>query len=358
MPPPPRPRLRPHEAIREIVRTKHEFFPSSWSRRCSPRSPCFPGHARAAEHGRGRPRVAVNRNHSLRPRVEIVADGKGQRPATPDDGSRRRAVPVHHGRCGWWRPVSGLDRRRGPLMAQYEMNLRDYWLIVMRRRMIIITSTVLVALLSLGLARQKVPIYQATSAVKFEQSTQMSGLLVEVLVLERRLHRDAGDADQELPDPRGGRATAGRLPEKPAAARCASRKTTGGRSTRSTACCGSSASRTRASSRSPRSRRSHLEARDLANATAEAYRDYNKSLRNSRVTEARRFIENQLKDVETRSRRTEAEIWAFREANRIIAPGAESSVLLSRCSPRSGRHREGAPAAARARVDPAAAHAG
>src|SRR5437867_13404373 len=42
-------------------------------------------------------------------------------------------------------------------------------------------STVLVALLSLGFARQKVPVYQATAAVKFEQSTQLSGLLVEVL---------------------------------------------------------------------------------------------------------------------------------------------------------------------------------
>src|SRR5207249_11645817 len=71
------------------------------------------------------------------------------------------------------------------------------------------------------------------------------------------------------------------------------------------------------------------EAQDLANATAESYRDYNKSLRNSRVSEARRFIESQLKDVEARSRRTEAEIWAFREANRIVAPGAESSVLMS-----------------------------
>ena len=66
-------------------------------------------------------------------------------------------------------------------MAHYEMNLRDYWMIVRRRRVIIITSTVLVALLNLGLARQKVPTYQATAAVKFEQSTQMSGLLVEVL---------------------------------------------------------------------------------------------------------------------------------------------------------------------------------
>src|SRR5437899_9917873 len=66
-------------------------------------------------------------------------------------------------------------------MAQYEMNLRDYWLIVRRRRFIIIASTVLVALFSFWFARQKVPVYEATAAVKFEQSTALSGLLVEVL---------------------------------------------------------------------------------------------------------------------------------------------------------------------------------
>src|SRR2546428_11001806 len=66
-------------------------------------------------------------------------------------------------------------------MAQYEMNLRDYWLIVRRRRFIILASTVLVALFSFWIARQKVPVYEATAAVKFEQSTALSGLLVEVL---------------------------------------------------------------------------------------------------------------------------------------------------------------------------------
>src|SRR5260370_39484924 len=68
-------------------------------------------------------------------------------------------------------------------MAQYEMNLRDYWLIVRRRRMIIIVCTVLVATFSFWFARQKVPQYTATAAVKFEQSTTLSGLLVEVLAV-------------------------------------------------------------------------------------------------------------------------------------------------------------------------------
>ncbi|HEY7542920.1 MAG TPA: polysaccharide biosynthesis tyrosine autokinase [Methylomirabilota bacterium] len=215
-------------------------------------------------------------------------------------------------------------------MAQYEMNLRDYWLIVRRRRMIIIASTILMAVLSFGFARQKVPIYQATAAVKFEQSTQLSGLLVEVLsystadsietqVTIIKSYPILEDVAKRL----------GYLKEVPTGA--ASREAKGYWGTldsingklRVNRVPNTSILEISATSDKPR------EAQDLANATAESYRDYNKSLRNSRVTEARRFIETQLKDVEARSRRTEAEIWAFREANRIVAPGAESSVLMS-----------------------------
>ena len=56
-------------------------------------------------------------------------------------------------------------------MAQYEMNLRDYWRIVHRRRLVIIASTILVAVSSFWFAKQKVPTYQATASVRFEQST-------------------------------------------------------------------------------------------------------------------------------------------------------------------------------------------
>jgi succinoglycan biosynthesis transport protein ExoP len=215
-------------------------------------------------------------------------------------------------------------------MAQYEMNLRDYWLIVRRRRVIIITSTILVALLSFGFSRQKVPIYEATAAVKFEQSTQLSGLLVEVLSYSSA---DSIETQVTLiksyPILEDVAKRLGRLPEMAGDTALRESKSywaaldgINGKLKVSRVPTTSILEIT-ATSTDPR------EARDLANATVEAYRDYNKSLRNSRVTEARRFIETQLKDVEARSRRTEAEMWAFRDANRIIAPGAESSVLLS-----------------------------
>lgn len=216
-------------------------------------------------------------------------------------------------------------------MAQYEMNLRDYWLIVRRRRLIIIASTVLVALSSLWFAKQKVPIYGAAAAVKFEQSTQLSGLLVEVLsyqpgtdnietqvtliksypILEeaaKRLRRlpetSSGEALRESKsywaalDAIGSRVKVARVPNTSIIEIAA----------------------TAANAR---------EARDTANTIAEVYRDFNRAQRNLRVIEARRFIEGQLKEVEARVKRAEAEVWAFREANRIISPGAESSVLLS-----------------------------
>ena len=68
-------------------------------------------------------------------------------------------------------------------MAQYEMNLRDHWLIIRRRRMIIIVCTLLVTTFSFIFARQEVPQYTSTAAVKFEQSATLSGLLVEVLAV-------------------------------------------------------------------------------------------------------------------------------------------------------------------------------
>jgi HD-GYP domain-containing protein (c-di-GMP phosphodiesterase class II) len=84
MPAAPRPRLRPHEAIREIVRSKHEAFPSSLVKALLSEISVFPPgtlvRLNTGEVGRV---VAVNRNHPLRPRVEIVADGKGQRLPSP-----------------------------------------------------------------------------------------------------------------------------------------------------------------------------------------------------------------------------------------------------------------------------------
>ena len=78
-----RPGLRPHEAVREIVRSKNESFPPPLIKALLSEISVFPPgtvvRLNTGEVGRV---TAVNRNHPLRPRVEVY-DAKGQRPATP-----------------------------------------------------------------------------------------------------------------------------------------------------------------------------------------------------------------------------------------------------------------------------------
>ncbi|MBM4443588.1 MAG: HD domain-containing protein [Candidatus Rokubacteria bacterium] len=79
-----KPGLRPHEAIREIVRSKHESFsPALIKALLSEISVFPPGTLVRLNTGEVGQVTAVNRNHPLRPRVEVVADSKGNRPITP-----------------------------------------------------------------------------------------------------------------------------------------------------------------------------------------------------------------------------------------------------------------------------------
>jgi succinoglycan biosynthesis transport protein ExoP len=215
-------------------------------------------------------------------------------------------------------------------MAQYEMNLRDYWQIVRRRRLIIVASMILVALFSFWFARQKVPVYQATSSVKFEQSTALTGLLVEVLSYSTGDNIETqATLIKSYPILEEVARRMGRLPQVSGTEPLReSRAYTNmleslSNKLKTNRIGGTSILEITATSTNA------LETRDLANTVAEVYRDNNRANRNVRITEARKFIESQLKEVEARVRRAEEEVWAFRDANRIISPGAESSMLLS-----------------------------
>jgi HD-GYP domain-containing protein (c-di-GMP phosphodiesterase class II) len=75
-PPPQRPGLRPHEGVREIVRSKHEAFPPLLVKALLNDITVFPpGTTVRLNTGEIGSVVAVNRNHPLRPRVQI-ADGR------------------------------------------------------------------------------------------------------------------------------------------------------------------------------------------------------------------------------------------------------------------------------------------
>jgi len=82
-PPSLHPGLRPYEAVREIVRSKHEAFPSVLVKALLSDVTVFPPGTRVRLNtGEIGSVVAVNRNHPLRPRVQILS-GKTGPLATP-----------------------------------------------------------------------------------------------------------------------------------------------------------------------------------------------------------------------------------------------------------------------------------
>jgi HD-GYP domain-containing protein (c-di-GMP phosphodiesterase class II) len=77
------PGLRPHEAVREIVRSKREAFPPAFIKALLNEISVFPpGTLVRLNTGEVGCVIAVNRNHPLRPRVEVF-DEQGRRQAAP-----------------------------------------------------------------------------------------------------------------------------------------------------------------------------------------------------------------------------------------------------------------------------------
>ena len=64
-------------------------------------------------------------------------------------------------------------------MAQYDVDLRDYWRIIKKRKASIIFMILLVGFCSYGFAKIKepIPLYEASSAIKIDRFSNMASIL-------------------------------------------------------------------------------------------------------------------------------------------------------------------------------------
>jgi polysaccharide biosynthesis transport protein len=67
-------------------------------------------------------------------------------------------------------------------MAQYELNLRDYWQIIQRRRYIFLAVFILVFVCDVVYTNSLKPVYQAGSSVQFVQRKTLGSMLTELVV--------------------------------------------------------------------------------------------------------------------------------------------------------------------------------
>lgn len=201
-------------------------------------------------------------------------------------------------------------------MAQYELNLRDYWRILRRRKGIVLATTILFTGFSyiISLLQTPPPLYEASSAIKVERSTSLAGLLMETItfssgdnaatyaaytrswpVLEiaaRRLGLIPPEISSEVAE------------SSPQYLQVITRlqnqiKAEPEKDT--------NIIRITAQAGDPKT------AAKIANSVAEAYREENILSRNRQVREAKQFIESQLNEMEQRLRLSEEELKAFKE---------------------------------------------
>jgi len=218
-------------------------------------------------------------------------------------------------------------------MPQYDLNLRDYWRILRKRVWSVAAVTAAFGVLAFLFAeiQKPDPLYQATAVVKFERTTTLVGLLVESISLSQGdtlttqaavvrsfpvLER-AAKALHLIPETLDSEA----IKQSPAHVQLLSdlRNEVTAAPEENTTLINITVSSREAG-----------EAARVANAVAQAYQKENSLLRNRKILEARRFIEEQLRDVDSRLQQAEDGIRSLKEKRGFVSLTEETAASVTR----------------------------
>ncbi|UCE52857.1 MAG: polysaccharide biosynthesis tyrosine autokinase [Desulfobacterales bacterium] len=217
-------------------------------------------------------------------------------------------------------------------MAQYDVDLRDYWRIIRKRKASIIFMVVLVAICSYGFAKFKepVPLYKATAAIKIDRSAQMASYLTGPYWLqwenmETRAYiiksfpvlAKAAKLLEWIPKDLSAEAIRNNRKYLAVIERLESKVEAEHQE-------GTNIIDIRAVSQDPR------EATMAANAVAQAYREYNIHEKNKKTFETKNFIEEQLRLTSVNLKGAERELQAFKEGYALISLDAQTQNTLDR----------------------------
>lgn len=215
-------------------------------------------------------------------------------------------------------------------MAQYELNVLDYWLIVKKRKGTILLSAGLVVAFTLGLTQylKPAPIYEASTRVKFERSSTFTSLLLESIAAqgsfdlntEMEVIRSFPVVEQVAKElkviksesPQGEARSSEYLGAIYGLQQMIKTSVEGASNIiRITATADTAGM-----------------AQRLANAVAEAYRAENIRTRNKTVSESRQFVEEQLAAHEADLKRAEEALRDFKEREGQVFLNEEAKAAL------------------------------
>jgi len=217
-------------------------------------------------------------------------------------------------------------------MAQYDVDLRDYWRVIKKRKTIIFLMVVLVGISSYGFAKLKEPrpLFKTVSAIKIEQTANLAALLMggywvpsenmvthayiltsfPVLVQSAKVMGwiPNGLSQDDIRRDKQYFGVLERLKSMVTAEQEA----------------GTKIINIEVVSDNPK------EAAQVANTLAEAYRNYNIEEKNRKTIETKKFIENQLATTSQNLKMAEKELQNFREGYSLISIDDQTRMILER----------------------------
>lgn len=217
------------------------------------------------------------------------------------------------------------------MATKYDLNLRDYWLVVKKRKFIIIFTILAMGLFSLffSILSKPVPLYRTSASVKIEKTSSITGLYIQAMswsqtddmetqaaviksyFIMEMVARELGliPADLSSEEVRANKKYLGTIlnlknsveTEQEGYSNIIDIIVTSG---------------------DPKF------AQRLANTIARVYSEEHTLGLNKRTIEAKKFIENQLQIVKERLRSSEEAVRNFREENKLISLSAQTSRML------------------------------
>ena len=215
-------------------------------------------------------------------------------------------------------------------MAQYELNVIDYWLIVKKRKYLILLAAGLVVLFTFLFSEmfKPSPVYEAAARVKFDRTSTVAQQLIETMSFS-----NANDLNSQTEFIRGfpvmervamelGRVPANATQEEKRSAAYLNAVYNLGQEIKTQREGDTNIIRITATSDRPEM------AEKTANSVANAYRLENIITRNRLVMESRRFVEEQLAGLEKQLNDAEEALRAFREKEGQVFLTEEARAAL------------------------------
>ena len=211
-------------------------------------------------------------------------------------------------------------------MAQYDLNLRDYWRIIKKRKSVIAVIVAVIVVFSYGFARFKEPrpLYKAGSAIKIESRSKLTGgfwvppeditthaysVTSFPVILLTAQKMGLLPRDVTMNDVRASKAYFATVQELKS--KVSAQQEPGTNIINITVI--DKAAETAAV---------------IANALAAAYQDYDVSQANQKLNETRLFIEQQMDQTASKMKQAETELQRFKEDNAIFSIDTQTQELL------------------------------